>query len=146
MKQHRRVFTIEEEKEICELYCASIKNSSKVLARLFDCNWGSIINILRRNGINPRTNSESQRGLRTGKNHPSFKGGNISDDGYRRICVNNKILQEHRYLMERHLGRKLSSKEIIHHINEDKLDNRVENLQIMSRSEHAKHHNSLQLA
>lgn len=52
---------------------------------------------------------------------------------------NNKILK-HRKVMEEHLGRKLTSDEIIHHINGDKLDNRIENLEITTRSEHIKMH------
>ena len=46
----------------------------------------------------------------------------------------------HRTLMEKHIGRKLLPTEIVHHINFDKLDNRIENLQIVSRSEHNKIH------
>ena len=42
--------------------------------------------------------------------------------------------------MEQHLGRKLSANEIVHHINGDIHDNRLENMEVMSRSEHAKHH------
>lgn len=45
---------------------------------------------------------------------------------------------EHRYIMERHIGRKLGPKEHIHHINRIKDDNRIENLQIVSPSEHAR--------
>jgi hypothetical protein len=35
-------------------------------------------------------------------------------------------------------------KEIVHHINENKLDDRLENLMVMTRSDHMKHHNFLQ--
>lgn len=41
-----------------------------------------------------------------------------------------------RYLMEQKLGRSLLHTEIIHHINGDKTDDRIENLQIVSRKEH----------
>lgn len=45
--------------------------------------------------------------------------------------------------MEAHLDRKLLPTEIVHHINGDKLDNRIENLQVVTRSEHNKLHNFL---
>lgn len=66
-------------------------------------------------------------------------GEYLSYDGY--IVVNRttdgrKQIKKHRLIMEEHIGRKLSSKEIVHHKNENKLDNKIENLQIVSRSEH----------
>lgn len=47
---------------------------------------------------------------------------------------------EHRYIMEQCIGRKLTSDEVVHHINGDPLDNRLDNLQVMSRAEHTKLH------
>jgi len=48
----------------------------------------------------------------------------------------------HRIVMENHLNRLLGEGEIVHHINHDKLDNRIENLQMMSNSEHVRLHKS----
>jgi len=45
--------------------------------------------------------------------------------------------------MEKKLFRKLDSSEIVHHINFNKLDNRLSNLQIVTRSEHNKIHGFL---
>lgn len=67
------------------------------------------------------------------------RGKSISYDGY--YWFSNKKI--HRHIMEQHIGRKLLPTEIVHHINGDKLDNRIENLQIVSRSEHNKIHGFL---
>lgn len=47
---------------------------------------------------------------------------------------------EHRHIVELQLGRLLTQDEIVHHIDGNGLNNTPENLQLMSRSEHAKHH------
>ena len=57
---------------------------------------------------------------------------------YKSIKVDGKWVREHRYIMEQFLGRKLESWEHVHHINDNSLDNRIENLQVLSNSEHQK--------
>ena len=53
----------------------------------------------------------------------------IDAQGYARISVGNqREITVHKYVMEKHLGRSVKRPECIHHINENKLDNRLENL------------------
>lgn len=59
---------------------------------------------------------------------------------YKRIYVDGIRVHEHRHIMEKQLGRKLLSTEHVHHINHDHLDNRLDNLELLSISDHAKRH------
>ena len=47
---------------------------------------------------------------------------------------------EHRIVMENFLGRLLDDSEVVHHLNGDGKDNRIENLSVMDRHEHARMH------
>jgi hypothetical protein len=51
-----------------------------------------------------------------------------------------RYIKRSRLLMARSLGRCLTTEEHVHHINGDIADDRLENLQLLSASEHAKLH------
>ena len=64
----------------------------------------------------------------------------ISSQGYYVITIDGKRMAEHRYIMEQKLGRKLTSKELVHHKDEDKLNNDPSNLELTTRPLHIKKH------
>lgn len=63
--------------------------------------------------------------------------------GTKYITVDGKQIEEHRLITERHVGRKLQHNEQVHHINGNKLDNRIENLLLLTNSEHQKLHGEM---
>jgi hypothetical protein len=54
--------------------------------------------------------------------------------------IKERYIYEHRFIMENYLGRLLESNEVVHHKNENKLDNKLENLELKSKSKHSSDH------
>ena len=68
--------------------------------------------------------------------HWNWGGGYYYDaDGYKRVLVDGGGYRpEHVVVMERHIGRPIRRDECVHHINGVVDDNRLDNLQLMTRS------------
>jgi hypothetical protein len=65
----------------------------------------------------------------------------LIDGGYEyEIGPDGKVLYIHRKNMEQKLGRKLTSDEVVHHIDENKLNNDPDNLELTDSVKHGKHH------
>lgn len=84
----------------------------------------------------------------SGKNSWKWKGGYYIQRGYKYIYAKNNpnakkdgYIREHRLIMEQKLGRNLKQKEVIHHIDKNRLNNKINNLMVFkNNAEHIKYH------
>lgn len=75
-----------------------------------------------------------------GERPHNYIGRTSHSHGYIVVSGNKQVHLEHRVLMQQYLGRPLNADEVVHHINHDKMDNRITNLEVLSRSAHALKH------
>ena len=82
-------------------------------------------------------------GVRAMEKNGHWRGGrSVKRDGYIEIRLNGKRKLEHVYMMEQHLGRRMTRGEVVHHMNGNRQDNRLANLRVMTISEHMRLHNT----
>ena len=74
------------------------------------------------------SNLGKYRKLPIGKKNGHWKHG-LTYQGYRRVNINGQRMLIHTVVMEKHLGRKLEKGEGIHHIDLNKLNNNIANIE-----------------
>jgi len=129
------------------------RKSVRQLSQLFSCNHRTILRKLKKYNIPIRHGSEAIRtqweniSEKRQNNLDNYKKRfntqptrNIGKRGYWLIYVpGRRWIKEHHYIWEKNHG-PLPEGQVIHHINFDRLDNRIENMRLMTQSEHMKLH------
>jgi len=118
----------------CSRKCANIANLPKRLPFIIgQTPWNKGLHIY----LGGKRFEKGQTPWNKGKKYElKNKKGWINSFGYK--LLNKK--REHRKIIEEYLGRKLTKDEIVHHINGIPTDNRIENLQVVTRGEHQRLH------
>ena len=97
----------------------------------------------------------NKKWARHGPEHSQWKGGksvdakgyqkrniHLVEEGFHCMCDKSGWVLEHRYQMAKHIGRPLTRNEIVHHKDGDRSNNHIDNLELTSRSEHMRKHES----
>lgn len=120
--KRRKPYTDEERKHRSDAHKGKkiSEEQRRVISERNSCNY---------NGMNGYGHTKRQNCgyiLAYAPKHPK-----VHKDGY---------VMLHTVVMERHIGRYLKQNEVVHHINHDREDNRIENLKLMDKKDHMKMH------
>ena len=119
---------------------------------VFMCDCGKSVIRIKRHGLNAKFCShECYAGNRDkrGAYNPDKKIINkkyvycYAPEHPNAIGTRKLYVAEHRLVMENEIGRYLTKDEVVHHKDEDTMNNEPSNLQIMTPSEHSKLHHKL---
>jgi hypothetical protein len=80
----------------------------------------------------------------TPNSHPNWNGGRHKcSNGYIEVYMPNhpnanvrNCVYEHQLVMENHIGRYIKEGEVVHHIDGNKTNNKIENLMLMTKNDH----------
>lgn len=131
MRGHR--LSVEDQQEISQQYAAGIK--PKVIEASFRISKACLYDVLRRTDT-------TLRGMGKGPSHPCWKGGeHVNPDGMVEVWIADDhplvamrkadgYVLKHRLVMAESLGRPLYAHETVHHEDNDRLHNDLDNLQL----------------
>lgn len=113
--------------------------SGPAIAKKYGVYSNAVYGLLKRRGIPRRANRRGYKGGRPLNDQGYILRLVVDEDAFAAEMAadryNPRYVPEHRLVMARHLNRHLEPNETVHHINGDRADNRLENLQLR----HGKH-------
>lgn len=132
--------------KLCESY--NRLGSLNKVATEFGVSKKTILNYMNKFGLERQTPNKDKTPKDRRKNNNYHKGYIITKSGYKMVKApidhpkkNNKgYIREHILVMEQHIGRYLENDEVVHHIDRNKMNNDISNLQLMTDYEHKKIH------
>lgn len=126
------------------------KMTMEDIAKHFGCGESTVRGHVIRNGM--ALDDAETMARRMNKNAIKYKRSFLQD-GYKKLMMahhpfanRDGYVSEHRYVVEQSIGRHIESHEQVHHINVDKSDNRIENLAVLTKSEHTIVHKYMERA
>lgn len=107
--------------------------SMRQLAKEFQCSKRTISNILKRNNCKPRKVGVPYRGGK--QNVSGYTYVRVPSESCYHVMVNSTgYVAQHRLVMAKHLKRPLKKHETVHHLDGNRSNNSIKNLQIRSSS------------
>jgi signal recognition particle subunit SEC65 len=128
--------------KFCKITFCSVECFHKSIQRVIPCCWCKMD--FKPQRLSTRFCSLDCKNEWT-KDRTKENPGSWLENGYKVIYTEDgKGIKEHIKIMQDFIGRKLEKDECVHHINEVKTDNRLENLLLMKKSDHSKLHRELE--
>ena len=133
--------------KFCSQKCLSDSRNKKVIIKCIVCGKERKLKKAAFLKYNSKFCSRQCLGIaQRGEKNPLWTGGITKTGGYILLYAPNHPNAPHyrisrsRLVMEKSIGRYLDKSEIVHHVNRIKTDDRIENLKIVTNSEHRKIH------
>lgn len=119
--------------------------SADTIGRFLGISGSAVRKYMKKYNIDRRSNTEHWE---KPENNSHWIGGRrVNSNGYIEIyCPEHpnantrKTVYEHQLVMEKHIGRYLRKNEVVHHCDGNKQNNNIENLMLLTNSDHIKLH------
>ncbi|KKN74892.1 hypothetical protein LCGC14_0386410 [marine sediment metagenome] len=157
MQGRKAIYTADQ---LREMYWEQNMTTTEI-SKLFGVGMSAVAHAMNRLGVPKRSHGEQLRkqyelgkitAPLTGRAMVNWRGGRMTKAGYiyeklheshRFWCMARKggghqhgYAAQHRLVMAEHLGRPLVTEDIVHHLNGQRADNRLENLSLVDRRTH----------